>query len=484
MPADQFRQAFDAYFKQVAEVRGYVKEHGSDDELLAAYDKLLGTLDAYKVYLAELGRIQKSADDRLANESFQSGYSAGRNGAMAGFAASDYGASTRQSIAAAGIAAAGTYLWDIYQKGQARNAAKTQAVDTARSKFGQALDGYQASCRQIAQRLTTKYGWQPGEAGFEESDDYLATRAKLIKESNLGGLAQLEQTLQARRPRDSFIVGRKTYLLTMQQDSTLSLRLEAAKECLQAASLVPAGAFYDRYRTDLLCTSAQALESVAAQELGSTTMMDAANEEAALGVQVWAAALRYQQDFSGELRQHQAIALAMSGDLAAALQEAELVAGLRSRDAPFAYFLACLYSDTGNVDKSLDWLRQAVATDGYNHIAELKKNPDLATVRTKKSAEVTELFAVRCDWKLEYGTFNDDLVATNNSKFALTNVTISGTIQPNNKGWQDLRVDTIPAGGSYRWKKAVSVPGSKANVDASHLKLSCDQGECQMTPAI
>ena len=481
LPADQFQQAFESYTKRVTETREYVKKHHADDELLAGYDKLLGTLDAYKVYLVELGRIENSANEQHADESSQAIASAGKNEVSAGSAMSYFGASNRQSIAAAGAAALGTWVWENHQKGKARNEAKTQAINSARNKFSEALASYQSLCRQTAQRLTSKHGWQPGEAGFDESDEYLSTRARLFKEGNIGGLAQLEQSLQGRRPRDPFVVERKTYLLAMQEDKARTLRLESAKECLQAVSMVPAGTFYDRYRAELLCATGLALESLAGQEIGKEGLMNSASNEAALGVQVWDAALRCQQDFSGELRQHQAWALALSGDLAGALKKAESVAELRRRDALFAYVLACLYSDTGDAANALTWLHEAVVIDGHANVAEIKTDPDLATLRKKRPAEIADLTAVRCEWKLDYGMMNDDLVVTNHSAFALTHLTISGTIQPNGKTWQDLSIDTIPAGSSYRWKKAASVPGSKVNVDASRLQLRCDQGECQMT---
>ena len=113
---------------------------------------------------------------------------------------------------------------------------------------------------------------------------------------------------------------------------------------------------------------------------------------------------------------------------------------------------------TNSLDLAGDWLAFAYR-QGFNTIAFVRNDPDLASFRAGQPERYKALTTVKVSYEFVWGIFNDDIVVENNSPFELTNVRVEVFIRKGTRTWTpQIRCDSIMPGGSY---KAVNVPGSE-----------------------
>ncbi len=117
-----------------------------------------------------------------------------------------------------------------------------------------------------------------------------------------------------------------------------------------------------------------------------------------------------------------------SGKLEEALIQANEVSRLRHNSSGYAYNMACLLSCL-HKDESIQWSEYAVRSSGYNNIAFAKKDPDLAWMRRTEAARFEAVTQVAFEWRIDWGLFSDDIVVTNKSPFAITNVKFTPTVK-------------------------------------------------------
>ncbi|MGP0069719.1 MAG: TPR end-of-group domain-containing protein [Isosphaeraceae bacterium] len=76
------------------------------------------------------------------------------------------------------------------------------------------------------------------------------------------------------------------------------------------------------------------------------------------------------------------------------LEALEQIAKLKGSEVEYAYNLACLLSVKGRTGEAIKWLEHAVKI-GWNDIARVKADPDLASLRNEKAVEVNDLVTVK-----------------------------------------------------------------------------------------
>jgi tetratricopeptide (TPR) repeat protein len=199
-------------------------------------------------------------------------------------------------------------------------------------------------------------------------------------------------------------------------------------------------------------------------------------EASCFAVALWREILKYEpSDPSGEVREALAFSMMANNELDEALKLVNAVLDLRKESMSFAYGYACLLSRTGSADLSLTWFNYAIAK-GYNDIAHAKRDPNLAFLRQVKAEQFADATAVKWNWNIVYGFFNDDITLTNNSAFTITNVTFDVRLEQDKRTWTPkLTAEAIPPGETYTWRNVVSIPGSR--LTKSSASVSCDQNQ-------
>jgi hypothetical protein len=455
-----------------------IQQKGLDDSLASLYQDFTTAVDAYVAYLAEVGRIESGAVRRSEKESAESGFSAGTVGAEAGYEMYDNGASGFASVATAAVVAFGKYLWDDYNKSKERDVDKEQAVRTAYEQFNNTLSTYIGRCQSAALSLSEKYSWTRGEAGFDESPDQAVAARNAADNKDITGLSQIAKAALMRRPNDPFAIAREALVSSLYEPQSPQQMISFSNRCVAAASLVPTGGIYDEYRAWFLYLAGDIANRASTKEIGDRSWVAAGNRTAAHAVGLWNECLKFApNDPAGEYGELRAWALMQSGHLNEALRQARLVEPLRRNTLRFAYNFARLLSCTGEHDASFAYFEHAVRNLGYNAILQAKRDPDLRAMRSAHKREFDNLTAVRWGWRINYGAwgFNDDILITNNSAFALTNVTFDGKFTSSGGSWTPhLTPSRLEPGETYEGKRLISVPGN--NIDASSTgSLTADQ---------
>jgi len=460
---------------QINRHHDYLMTKNIDTTLTSLYGDLLKSVDAYSSFLAESDWIEKDAVARAERESTESGFRAGVAGG--GVAAELYnnqdysgGDATLAGLATAAV----TYLWDDYNKGKRRDAAKQQAVEAAIERLKNDRSRALARAQNSANDLADRNGWQKGEAGFDEDDNDKGVVAAFVQAGDIGGLARFFDRVKRRRPRDPFVVVQNCAVKSLNPQATSRELMLLSKECLDAASLVPAGWFYNQYRASVLYAAGDLANRAWSMECQYSGFGRAHSKTAKWAVRIWDACLAYDpKDSSGEIRERRAWALMASGKLEEALAQAEEVVDLRRNTTRYAVNMASLLSYLHKTE-SIGWFEHAVRDLGYNSIAFSRKNPDLAWMRETESVRFEAVTDVKFKSKIAWGLFSDDIAVTNNSAFTITNVKVTARITSSGyDDWmQTFQVGKIGPGETYTWNTRI---GSRGDDAVCPVLLDCDQ---------
>ncbi len=453
-----------------------IKDRKLDGTIESLYSDYVSAIDVYVGFLASIGKIQSDAVARSEKESAESEFKAGYAGGTVGAQMSDNGSSGFDSVLGGAAVSLISYLWDDYNMGKARDADKQRALESAAKDIQNKLSNYIAISQNAAIKLEKQYVWGKGEAGFDESSQQAERRQSLTKANDIAGLLQIAEMESKIRPRDPFIRYRKAYYASCDNRSKPSEMLSAAKQCVEAASLVPEGRIYDEYRGWFLYAAGDIANRASSKEIGDRSWATANNSTAAYAVRLWDECLKFTpNDSTGEFGERRAWALMQSGHLKEALEQARSVEKLRQNTRRYSYNLACLLSALDAPEEAYKWFNHAVRDLGYNSIVAAKKDPDLEKMRRSKKNEFDALVAVNCTWSVDYGFMNDDLLLQNNSAFPITHVVLTARITPNRSEAPKLKADLIKPGEVFRWPNSLSVPGSKID-STSTVSISSDQG--------
>jgi hypothetical protein len=135
--------------------------------------------------------------------------------------------------------------------------------------------------------------------------------------------------------------------------------------------------------------------------------------------------------------------------------------------------VACLQSRRREAQASLEWLRGAIK-QGFYDIPHIKRDPDLAHVRSALPKEFADAVEVKTKWDVVFGVFQDDITLTNQSAFPLTDVVLSAHLEQDQRRWDPvLKVDRIGPGETHTWSNVVSIP--KSRITKSSATIRCEQ---------
>ena len=104
----------------------------------------------------------------------------------------------------------------------------------------------------------------------------------------------------------------------------------------------------------------------------------------------------------------------------------------------------------------------------------IRNDPNLADYRRARPAEFRQLTRPVAQAELAWGMIWDDVVFTNQSPFAVTNVTVSVRLVRGDRTWSDtFTVDRVDAGASHTFRNVFSIPYGR--LDQMVMDWSSDQ---------
>jgi len=384
------------------------------------------------------------------------------------------------ALVALGSAAIG-FLSDMWQQMEDNKEAKKAELRARVEETMNTYRGAMARAQSVANALTEERGWKNGEAGWILDQSLAANVQDLQDKSDIRGLLRIANDQIENRPRDPFVRLFRVWLFMSQDEQAKSFKAKdyssLAKECLNCAALVPQVSLYDDFRKEYLFYGALAAGKARSLEAESGISPYESTELSRQFLSISDKCLALDSaDPSGWLRLIRSAALLSDGQVEEAGNQASKITDLHKENSLFQYRCACIVSRLGKYESALAFLRRSFEL-GYSEIADVKKDPDLAALRRNSRKEFDDLVAVKFEWKIEYGIFNDDLVVWNTSAFPITNVKLTPILQQDEKQWQPklLPVAVIYPKQSYKWVNAVSIPGGR--LTSAKAGIECDQNK-------
>jgi|GEM_PF-4622632 len=253
----------DTFIEDVESVRqdakrhiAYIRENSIDSSIAEMYADFVKVLDTYEESIIQIvkasGRAESRKDDALTRDVTKSSFVGGEMAGGALASGADLGT-------AAGIWAVGSlmdYFLNTEDQTGAIEDAKMAEIKEIVTKYRNLKESTVSKARSRCKILAGSQGWQDGEAGFEDNPKFAESLAKSIESRNYNELLRLRNVECRKRPRDPFAVWSRALAIIFKNETTPAEANEKAEECFEAASLVPAGRFYDRYRIDFIGSAA------------------------------------------------------------------------------------------------------------------------------------------------------------------------------------------------------------------------------------
>jgi tetratricopeptide (TPR) repeat protein len=422
-------------------LRDHAQNKNLGPEIIGALDKTTNVFKKYEEYLIEIGAANRETLARAHkedNELFHRGITFTGSVVASG------------NVAVGAAAAAGTWLIHLFSQND-RSEAEKRRKEAATRSFLSYKEMIQSNVLRTAMKLATKNQWKEGEIGFE----------------NLSFKEQF-----GRRPRDPFIIMENAEI-RQKGEKAINLFTDS-REIFNAAQLVPEDSIYDQYR-GLMLISACRIGSLAAHaaltEGASYTYGSVIAKES---VRICRTRLRDEPDVSDRGKYELAICLNAAGLHEDALKFIKS-ANRQSRNADYAYDYARYASLAGSTKESLEWLEKSFRL-GITDIQWSRRDPELARMRISHPAEFEDLTQVKMRGEIKYGRYYHDYQVTNNSKFALTNLSVQPSFfYKNSVMYKRLAVNRIEAGQSYTWDSVESSLFEKDLVLREFGEYDCDQ---------
>lgn len=460
--------------RQALQFKQHAIDAELDRELPELFSDFVTALDAYTQFLVAIDRIEKSTATQSTADEFGSGFNGGVAGRVTfdAMRAGDY--SGKQAAGAALAVGLVSYLFDSWQRAEARDAAKQQLVAQELQKASDAIYSSLLRAQNQARALEVRHAWQKAEAGFELAPDQPGRQATLGGNDDFAGLLRIAQEQAALRPRDPFIRVHRNVLASCAANLTSAALISNAEDCLKATELVPAPPIYEQFRADCIMMAAIIAAAAREQETFSAIEPYGSTQAGEFAVALWRKKLEYEpSDPTGEVREGLVFSLMQTNQLDEAATLAAQISNLRRASADFQYVMACLCSRLGDLPAALGHLRLTLR-GGAVEIHEVKRNPHLERVREQRKREFDQLTAVKWRWSVVWGVFNDDIQISNDSEFALTNVAVNVRLEQDGRVWSpQLKAAVIQPGQAYKWPNVVSIPNRR--VTSSKVVLVCDQ---------
>lgn len=457
-------------------IQEYAKTKEMEPRLISLYSDTLELLDQYSKLLIDVGAIDRQFERELTEHSvtkiaddIKDGFKAGGAMAVAGV-----------EPTTATTVLAGMTIRSAYRFHQQRS----KLLEDAQLKSERRVHDFQIERSRLVGRiqvqasvLAEKLGWEPAEAGFDETEESRTLLLNALQRNDFDVLLEQLKLRQTHRPRDPFLshqiaecyVGKYLLVSDEQEDAErLAILKEAMANEIRAAELVPAGRFHDQVRGELLCRAA-AIASEAATIKGKTSDLPLKF--------VNAARTFWPKDPTGEIRTARCVALLRQGDFQSAMEALELNKRLVGETVGYHTDKACLLSAMGRHEEAAAQLAVVVGS-GEADVRALRKMPDLAAVRAARKVRFEQLVAPKFKTAVHYGYVWNDFEIENQSPFSLTNAVIKATWQPpdGNKITEVYWADSIGRSEQRTLSWAFhEAENDEANVPVVSAELLCEE---------
>jgi hypothetical protein len=439
---------------RITQLRASLRTQNLDPDVGSLYDDCLSFLDAYEAYLTNVGMINRQIKSREATDLAWSIFTGLRQGNEAERRALRRG----ESEDAAGWSGLGAAIFGGFgegiERGEDRRRDRQAAVAAEQRSLRATLTTTMANATAVAEKLTGKYDWAPGEAGLDDS------KGKTLRD-------ELEK-----RPRDPFVLVR--IARRRSEGDTPARLLEKADLCVKALDLVPQGSMFDPFRADFLKEAANLGVSATVQELQPFAYSLGPAPSGPQAVRLCELYLAADPgDPSGGGHMLLSHSLASAGRYNDAVDAANVAREKWDNDANFRYRYAKLMSLTHSLDLAGDWLEHSYRA-GFNNIDYVRNDSDLANYRSGRPEEYTRLTSVKWSFTIVWDILLDDIVLTNDSPFELTNARVDVFVRQGSRTWEPVisRASLKPE-ESYKAHDVMSVPGGR--YDEATAVMFCDQ---------
>ncbi len=438
-PRDSLQQWLARTRVQMLRLQATASARGLDADVLRLYDDGLRFLEAYEAYLSGLGAIDRNAVRQAQND-----------------ATSALLFSVMQAARFGPITGIVSGLGDGFRRSVSRDETRKAALDAEIRRVRDSWVSTDSRARLFADNLTTKFGWQRGEAGFDgDHNRTLADNA-------------------ARRPRDPFVKAR--HALAREPNQTPDQLMTRAHALLASARLVPAVRAYDDFRVLFVSGAAELAVSAAVAQLPDTAYSRGPASAAPDALRFCQTLLATDPDDAfgiGHAQLARALAAGRRYDDAMAAVSAAAGKARWRNDAGFSIRAAKISSLADRPADAGTWLERAYQ-HGFTDVKSIHDSPDLAAFRQQRPDQYRQLTTPRFAWRIEPGLVLDDVVVRNDSPFELTNVVVDVMVQSGGRQWKrELKAPSIRAGQSLKFENVFSVPSSGEK--RSGAVLSSDQ---------
>lgn len=439
----------------ISEMRGRIHANHLDPDLESLYSDCLEYMSSTESYLDKLQLIENQKNGGslwdLASSSWD-GYKT----------SNDVTSTAKRVMSPENAADAGNLVGtadaviEFYNKSQQRDANARAAISAESEKLEDKWRSTDQALKITAQRMTARYGWANGEAGF---DGFQSPRLVDLVE---------------RSPRDPFLQARYGSELASDARSGDDV-VPAINAFLRAARLVPPDAIYDELRFQFLEQAMDAAVSGAASDSGGSYSGRPASSFNAIKLARTYLSVN-SADPSGIGHVQLARALAFAGRYQEALYSAQAAFNTDHRwntDPGYCIRYSKLMSLTNDQEQAINWMERAFQY-GFTDIKVIRDDPDLSILRSRRSADFQDLTTVRATWNVKFGAMMDDVIIQNNSRFDLTHVKLVVHIRKGSQVWDKAaKCDYVQSGHSCEDDNLFSIPGN--SYDEATASISSDQ---------
>jgi tetratricopeptide (TPR) repeat protein len=348
-------------------------------------------------------------------------------------------------------------IYNLSAKSDARDAVAKNAISAEATRLETNGNAVVANLRVSSRDLSAKYGWTPGEAGFDGVSS--ASLADQI----------------TRSPRDPFLRVREANAI-LDSAKNSNDTVPAINDYLTAARLVPADSVYNAIKLEFVEYAMEAAVDGAGLDVGASySAHTMPNANALMASRTYLSV--DPDDKTGVGHANLARAFAFAGRYQEAAYSAQAAMNLNQNwksDPAFCIRYSKIESLNGDLDIALAALKHSYEA-GYSSLKDVRNNPDFQALRTQRPQQFTAFTTLRWGWNIKFGSLvPDDVIIQNNSAFDLTHVKLNVHLRQDQQVWdKQLTCDTIKSGQSCTIENAFYISGSR--LDESTANLSSDQ---------
>jgi hypothetical protein len=433
---------------------GQIHTRHLDPDIEILFDDCLSYMSATEVYLSSLDLLDNQRSTETALDAIVSLWDGYKTAGDTSSTAEKLGFSNENAANAGKLVGTASAAANFYSKSQARDASYRAAMAEKARQLEDKWNRTWSSLQTVGRKLTAKYQWGVGEAGFD------GFQSPQIADS------------VARSPRDPFLKARYGEAI-LSGATTPGECITAVNLYLEAAQFVPSDTAYDSLRLQYVASAMGAALYAPVIEAGPKNY-SAHPSTANTAVKLARTYLSMDpRDANGYGHVQLARALSFAGRYNEAVASATTAYNLQknwSNDSSFCYRYAKLMNLTNRLDLVPQWIVQAYR-DGFHDLQLFRTDPDMYTFRTQQPAQYKQLTTISWAWDIKYGVALDDVVVTNSSPFDLTNVEVRLHIRKGAKLWEPLvKCAKIKAGSACQVDNVFSITGDSYDEGSASLK--------------